>query len=314
MTDSPELAELHALGIDLGNPTAVLRYILTLTDAARTNEDTFTARSHPMTSNRIFGGQVLAQAVLAASRTVAEDRPIHSMHGYFLRPGDTREALTLAVDRIHDGRSFSTRRTQVYQNAAPILSMIASYQQPSGGVEHAAPMPEGLPSPDELKPLEDSLVGPFQRLRPLLAARPIDVRHIGGHLFGPPVEEESEASEPHAAWMRTRGPIEDDPVVHAAVLAYMSDLTVQDAVMRAHRLSWGMPTVKVASLDAAMWWHRPARADEWLLYVSSSPSAQGGRGLSLGRIYAADGTLVASTTQEIMVRVKTDAGAEASSR
>ncbi|MCZ4301127.1 acyl-CoA thioesterase [Microbacterium oxydans] len=282
-----------------------LREILDL-DAtqARTTEDIFTGSSHPMPSGRIYGGQVLAQALLAAERTLPEDRAVHSMHGYFLRPGDASQGITIAVDRIHDGRSFSTRRAQAYQNGVPIFSMIASFQDGDPGVEHAQPMPEGIPSPEELTPDEERVHGLPEGTARMLSERAADIRHVDSPLYLP---SDDQRVARQAVWMRLRAPLPDDQRLHRAALAYLSDMTIQESILRAHGVYWALPGLKVASLDHAMWWHRPARVDEWLLYVQESPNARGGRGLATGRIYTRDGSLAASVAQEIMIRVPEDA-------
>lgn len=267
---------------------------------ARTTEDIFTGSSHPMPSGRLYGGQVLAQALLAAERTLPEDRAVHSMHGYFLRPGDASKGITIAVDRIHDGRSFSTRRAQAYQNGVPIFSMIASFQDTDPGVEHAEPLPEGIPDPESLAPDEERVQGlPVGTMR-MLRERPADIRHIDSPLYLPSADERVARQ---AVWMRLRAPLPDDQLLHRAALAYLSDMTIQESILRAHGVYWALPGLKVASLDHAMWWHRAARVDEWLLYVQESPNARGGRGLATGRIYTRDGTLIASVAQEIMIRL-----------
>ncbi|PCE13689.1 acyl-CoA thioesterase II [Microbacterium sp. SZ1] len=275
--------------------------VLDLDDTrARTTEDIFTGRSHPMPSGRIYGGQVLAQSLLAAERTLPEDRAAHSMHGYFLRPGDASQGLTIAVDRIHDGRSFSTRRSQAYQNGVPIFSMIASFQDEGPGVEHSTPMPSGVPDPETLLPDEERVDGLPPGTSRMLSDRAADVRHVEGPLFLP---SEDEKVPQQGVWMKMRAPLPDDPRIHRAALAYLSDMTIQESILRAHGVYWALPGLKVASLDHAMWWHRPARVDEWLLYLQESPNARGGRGLAQGRIFTRDGQLVASVAQEIMVRV-----------
>ncbi|MFJ6427822.1 acyl-CoA thioesterase [Microbacterium maritypicum] len=267
---------------------------------ARTTEDIFTGSSHPMPSGRIYGGQVLAQALLAAERTLPEDRAVHSMHGYFLRPGDASQGITISVDRIHDGRSFSTRRAQAYQNGVPIFSMIASFQDADPGVEHASSMPEGIPEPEALRPDEDRVQGLPGGTARMLSDRAADVRHVDSPMYLP---SDDARTPQQAVWMRLRAPLPDDQRLHRAALAYLSDMTIQESILRAHGVYWALPGLKVASLDHAMWWHRPARVDEWLLYVQESPNARGGRGLATGRIFTRDGTLVASVAQEIMIRV-----------
>ncbi|MFB7885190.1 MULTISPECIES: acyl-CoA thioesterase II [Microbacterium] len=272
---------------------------------ARTTEDIFTGASQSMPLGRVYGGQVLAQSIVAASRTIPEERIVHSMHGYFLRPGDSAKGITFSVDRIHDGRSFSTRRTQAFQEGVPIFSMIASFQDEDPGLEHQEPMPEGVPAPDDLPDIESHLGGLHPMSKRLFTDRPVDLRHVPAPIY---VRADAEKAPRQAVWMRVRRPIPDDPAIHRAALAYLSDLTIQESILRAHGVSWATPGLKVASLDHAMWWHRFGRVDEWMLYVQESPSARGGRGLASGRIYAADGTLLASVAQEIMIRVPESGG------
>jgi acyl-CoA thioesterase II len=276
--------------------------VLTLTDTgARTSEDIFTAPSQGMPQGRVFGGQVLAQSLLAAMRTTDEARIVHSMHGYFLRPGDDTLPITFSVDRIHDGRSFSTRRTQAYQHGLPILSMIASFQDEGPGLDHQAPMPSGMPDPEGL-PTVAELIGHLDHpvARSWAGERPFDVRHVESPLY---LSVEGERVPHQAVWFRAVGALPDDPNLHRAAIAYASDYVILEPVLRAHGVPWVAPGLKMVSLDHAMWWHRFARADEWLLYTQESPNARGGRGLALGRIYSRDGALVASVAQEGMVRL-----------
>ncbi|OJX81583.1 MAG: acyl-CoA thioesterase II [Leifsonia sp. 71-9] len=284
---------------------ASLLTALDLTDTgARTSEDIFTGPSQWMPLGRVFGGQVLAQSIVAATRTVSEDRGIHSMHGYFLRPGDVNLPITFSVDRIHDGRSFSTRRTQAYQNGLPILSMIASFQDEDEGLEHQVTMPEGLPEPESLPSSADSLEDVRHPVAQYWASqRPFDMRHVTSPVY---LSVEGDHVAHQAVWFRAIGELPDDPALHRAALAYASDYTIMESIMRRHGVAWANPGLKAASLDHAMWWHRPARVDEWLLYTQESPSASGGRGLAQGRIYSRDGRLVASVAQEAMVRVPAD--------
>ncbi|WP_203135295.1 acyl-CoA thioesterase [Microbacterium sp. JZ31] len=280
------------------DPIDVLLDVLSLGETgARTSEDIFTASSHPMPSGRVFGGQVLGQSIVAASRTLPPERAPHSLHGYFLRPGDVRKPLTFSVDRIHDGRSFSRRRIQAFQDGEPIFSAIASFQDEDPGLEHQLPMPD-VPGPEEL-----SGPSPLVADRPdaslLLRANPIEVRHVGTDIYLSVDEREPR----QAVWTRLRRPIGDDPVLHRAALAYLTDFTIQESVLRAHGVPWATPGIRTASLDHAIWWHRFGRADEWLLYVQESPSARGGRGLAQGHLYTRDGRLLASVAQEVMLRV-----------
>ncbi|QWT22920.1 acyl-CoA thioesterase II [Subtercola sp. PAMC28395] len=284
------------------DPMADLLATLTLTDTgARTAEDIFTAPSQWTAHGRVFGGQVLAQSLIAAQHTVGGERPAHSMHGYFLRPGDTSKPITFSVDRIHDGRSFSTRRTQAYQDGLPILSMIASFQAVGPGLDHQIDIPAGLPSPEEL-PSVAELIGHIDHpvAQNWAHQRPFDIRHVGSPIY---LSSDPNPVEYQAIWMKSIGPLPDDPDLHRAAMAYASDYSLLEPIFRRHSVVWVTPGLKSASLDHAMWWHRPGRADEWMLYVQESPSAQGGRGLATGRIYSQAGILLASVAQEGMVRV-----------
>jgi acyl-CoA thioesterase II len=284
------------------DPLQSLLAALDLTDTgARTSEDIFTGPSQWSPNGRVFGGQVLAQSLLAAVRTLAEDRIVHSMHAYFLRPGDVQHPITFSVDRIHDGRSFSTRRTQAYQQGLPILSMIASFQVEDAGLEHSTPMPEGLPEPESLPSAAEVLAHVEHPIAKHWAlSRPFDMRHVPSPIY---FRVEGERVAHQAVWFRTVGPLPDDANLHRAALAYASDYTILEPIQRRHGVPWATPGLKMASLDHAMWWHRFARVDEWLVYVQESPSAQGGRGLSQGRIYDRNGLLIATVAQEGMIRV-----------
>ena len=280
---------------------AMLAALDLLDTGARTSEDIFTGPSQWNPNNRVFGGQVLAQSVVAATRTVAADRPIHSTHGYFLRPGDIDVPITFAVDRIHDGRSFTTRRTQAYQRGVPILSMIASFQVVDEGLDHQAALPAGIPEPETLPDDRELLEGidhPVARF--WASGRPFDMRHAETPVY---LAVDGQRVAHQAVWFRTRGALPDDQGLHRAALAYASDYTILEPIWRRHGVAWSTPGLKAASLDHAMWWHRDARVDEWLVYVQESPSASGGRGLSLGRIFTREGLLVASVAQEGMARV-----------
>ncbi len=266
----------------------------------RTASDVFTARSQWMPQGRIFGGQVLAQTVMAAQRTLDPDRSIHSVHGYFLRPGDLAKPITIEVDRIHDGRSFSTRRTQAYQDGLPIFSMIASFQEQDPGLEHQTPMPEGLPDPESLPSAEELLAGLPARMTAFWTASAFDIRHVGAPVW---LAAAGEQVAHQVVWLRAKRAIPDDPLLQRAIFAYASDISILEPTLRRHAVPWATPGLKMASLDHAMWWHRPGRVDDWFAYVQEAPSASGGRGLSFGRMYAQDGTLIASVAQEGMIRV-----------
>jgi acyl-CoA thioesterase-2 len=225
---------------------------------------------------------------------------VHSMHGYFLRPGDPTEPIVFAVERLRDGRSFSARRTHALQFDRPILSMIASFQEPAVGFDHARAM-DDVPPPEDVPTINDRFPpGDTPLAKYWLRDRPIDLRHVDEPLY---LTHDGVKTAHQAVWMRAVEPLPDDPGLHAAVLAYASDYTALEPIIRKHGFSWNTPGLKAASLDHAMWWHRPARADEWVLYIQESPSASGARGLGIGRLYTRDGRLVCSVAQEGMIRV-----------
>nr|WP_243848670.1 acyl-CoA thioesterase II [Lysinibacter cavernae] len=272
-------------------------------NGARTTEEIFVGKPMQTPHGRAFGGQILAQAIMAASQTIDRERVMHSMHGYFLRPGDTNVPMTYSVDRLYDGRSFSTRRTQVYQGGKPMLSMIASFQSTDPGLEHQKNFDmSSVPAPEDIPSLWDrygSLAGTHPRVDWILQ-RPFDIRHTESPIF---LGVEGAKVAHQAEWVKTLGPVPDAPEFHRAALAFASDYSILEPIQRRHGISWTTPGLSAASLDHAMWFHRPFRVDEWLLFVTESPSAQGGRGLSTGRVYSRDGVLVASLSQEGMVRV-----------
>ena len=265
----------------------------------------FRGQSQKQPHGRVFGGQVLAQGVVACGRTVraiegGADRRLHSIHAYFMRPGDDTQPITFSVERMRDGRSFSTRRVHAIQHGKPILSMSASFQTPDRGMDHQDPMPDA-PDPMTVPSLADAFEGiDHPGARHISQERAIDQHHVEGNLYvGPATEQVAD----QRVWMRAIGELPDDPLVHEAVLAYASDYSLLESILRRHGEGWRAPGLRVASLDHAMWFHRPARADEWLLYAQHSPSAQGGRGLAIGRMFTEAGVLVATVAQEGMVRI-----------
>lgn len=288
---------------DTVDPTTSLQNLLNLSpaDGAQTDEDIFVGGSQPEPRKRVFGGQVLGQSLVAAANTVEPGRLMHSMHGYFLRPGDSELPITFGVQRLRDGRSFSARRTHAYQNGVPILSMIASFQVPGEGLDHQVEMPDGIPDPESLPTTAELLKGIDHPVAKAWShQRPMDIRHIEKPVY---FEAGPDKVARNAVWMKSFGPLEGDQNLQRAALAYASDYTLLESVLRRHGLAWSAPGMSVASLDHAMWWHRPLRVDEWLLYVQESPSASGARGLASGRIFNRAGELVATVAQEGMVRV-----------
>lgn len=268
--------------------------------------DVFVGRSQPTPHGRAFGGQVLAQCVVAAGRTVADveegdgPRHIHSLHGYFLRPGDANAPIQFLVERMRDGASFSARRVHAVQNGNILLSMITSFQESAGGLDHQLEMPQ-VPPPEDIESDASILSKIDHPAAALLARRPVDLRHVEGPLYLPDAEV---GDAQQSVWFRVPRDLPDDPLLHAAVLAYASDYSLLEPVLRKHGVIWGDRRLRAASLDHAMWFHRPARADEWVLYTQNSPSGQGGRGLGIGHMFTADGVLAATTGQEGMVRIK----------
>ncbi|MCC3265362.1 acyl-CoA thioesterase [Arthrobacter gengyunqii] len=288
---------------DTVDPTASLLSLLNLSpaDGAQTDEDIFVGGSQQEPLKRVFGGQVLGQSLVAAALTVEPGRLMHSMHGYFLRPGDTEIPITFGVQRLRDGRSFSARRTHAYQNGLPILSMISSFQEPGEGLDHQVEMPEGIPEPESLPTTAELLKGIDHPVAKAWShARPMDIRHVEKPVY---FEAGPEKVARNAVWMKTFGAMPDDQNLHRAALAYASDYTLLESVLRRHGLAWSTRGMSVASLDHAMWWHRPLRVDDWLLYVQESPSASGARGLASGRIFNRAGELVATVAQEGMLRI-----------
>lgn len=263
-------------------------------------DDLFEGRSRSrFPSRRIFGGQVLGQALMAASRTVDTDRPVHSMHGYFLRPGDVEHPVRFSVENLRDGRSFSARRVLALQHGRPIAGMSASFQYPGEGLDHADEMPD-VPDPASLPTTAQVFAGIDDPAAHYWAhERPFDVRHVDEPIY---LRPDPSRAVTGAVWMRAVGPVPDSQLLHRALLAYASDYTMLEPILRVHGKSW-VDGIAMASLDHSMWWHRDVRVDEWLLYVLRTPSAQECRGLGIGRVFSRDGRLVASIAQEGMFRL-----------
>ncbi|MFH8733077.1 MULTISPECIES: acyl-CoA thioesterase [unclassified Streptomyces] len=287
-----------------------LESLLDLLDLERIEQDIFRGQSRSAVVPRVFGGQVAAQALVAAGRTVPGDRHAHSLHAYFLVAGDPGAPIVYTVDRIRDGRSFTTRRVVAIQHGQPIFHLSASFQTYEDGLEHQAAMPpapdpETLPTAAEMLPrYADAFVEPGVAERLLEAREAVDLRYVDAPPFGSVGTPQEPRSQ---VWFRTNGKLDgviDEPLLHVCLATYVSDMTLLDSVLLAHgRGGWAVGDVVGASLDHAMWFHRPFRADEWLLYDQESPSASGGRGLGQARIYTRDGQLAISVIQEGVVRV-----------
>lgn len=285
---------------------AAVDALIELLDLTAIGKDVFEGSSPDVSLQRVFGGQVAGQALVAAVRTVPEERPLHSLHAYFLRPGNPRVPIRYEVDRIRDGFSFTTRRVVAKQVAAngsdeAIFQLSASFQRvETAFVEHSTPMPDG-PAPEELPDFADVVAPVADKIGHFAwIPRPIDRRYR----TSPWVTDQSAADNDGEGyvWMRADGQLPDDPAIHVCVLTYASDISLLEAGARRAGISFADPEVMPASLDHAMWFHRPFRADEWFLYSSESPSASGGRALCTGRIWSQDGTHVATVVQEGLIR------------
>jgi acyl-CoA thioesterase-2 len=280
-----------------------LQRLLAVLDLEQIELDIFRGRSPSDRRQRVFGGQVAGQALVAAGRTVPADRPVHSLHAYFIRPGDPAVPLVYLVDRVRDGRSFTTRRVSAVQHGKVIFTLSASFQHAEPGLVHADPMPD-VPPPDEVLPAAVRLEKVFGgTAREFLRDNPFDLRFIG------PLSYEAEldpalVTDRNLVWLRADGELPDDPLLHVCLMTYASDLTLLDSALLRHGLSWAGGRVTGASLDHAMWFHRPFRADRWLLYAQESPAAAGARGLARGEVFTQAGDLVVSVVQEGLIRVR----------
>jgi len=282
------------------NPVAEL---IALLDLEPIEVNIFRGISPKDRSQRVFGGQVLGQALVAATRTV-ESRLCHSMHAYFLLAGDPKVPILYEVDRSRDGTSFSSRRVVAIQHGRPIFHMAVSFQVEEPGLEHqidppAVPPPEELPSEDDFRREMADKVPPEYREH-FLRKRPIELRPVDrSEIFRP------DKRPPHqSVWVRATGALPDDVALQQCVLAYASDMTLLDTALMPHGIGWFSEKIQMASLDHAMWFHRRFRADEWLLYVQDSPSASGARGFNRGLIYTREGKLIASVAQEGLMRLR----------
>jgi acyl-CoA thioesterase-2 len=287
------------------NMTAAMDELLDILDLEQIEHNLYRGRSPKLDWQRVFGGQTIAQALVAAQRTVEPERHVHSLHGYFMRPGDTKVPIIYEVDRIRDGGSFTTRRVVAIQHGQAIFSLEASFQQDEIGLEHQVRMPQDVPAPDSLLSQRE-LLGKFgeavpegikrywERDRPI-EMKPVMLKHYTSR----------EKLEPKQnIWIRTTGPVPEDRATQAAVLAYLSDMTLLDTSTFAHGRAIFDRDIQAASLDHAMWFHRSHPLDDWILYTQDSPSTQGSRGFTRGSLFARDGTLIASVAQEGLIRLK----------
>ena len=285
--------------------TAAMQELLAILDLEQLEHNLYRGRSPRESWQRVFGGQTIAQALVAAQRTVDHDRHVHSLHAYFMRPGDTAIPIVYQVDRLRDGGSFTTRRVTATQHGHAIFSLEASFQLDEQGLEHQIPMPLDVPTPDTLRsqseilrdygeavPLGIRLY--WERERPV-EMRPVILEHYTSREKLAPVQH---------IWIRTTGAVPDDRATRATVLAYLSDMTLLDTSTFAHGRAVFDRDIQAASLDHAMWFHRDHPLDGWLLYTQDSPSSGGSRGFTRGALYGQDGTLIGSVAQEGLIRLR----------
>ncbi len=288
---------------------SALKELLDLLDLEQIELDIFRGRSPEERIQRVFGGQVAAQALVAAGRTVPAERMMHSLHAYFIRPGDPAVPIVYNVERVRDGRSFTTRRVVAIQHGKAIFTMSASFHIEEEGVSHQAAKMPSVPDPETLPTFQARLrevVGDDPAWREFLSKpRPVDSRYVNA-LTWEAEKDHSLISPENHVWFRYDADLPDDPLLHVVLAAYASDFTLVDTVLLAHGLAWGSSNVIGASLDHAMWFHGRFRADDWLLYAEESPWSGGARGLARGQMFTSSGELVVSVVQECMIRVAAD--------
>lgn len=277
--------------------------LLALLDLEQIGEDVFRGHSPPTAGRQVYGGQAVGQALVAAQRTAPADRPVHSLHAYFILAGDPRTPIDYCVERVRDGKSFTTRRCVATQNGRAIFSLEASFQIVETGLEHAFPAPEA-PAPETL-PTTSAIAERFKGFLPpsaqalIAGVSALDIRAVDPAAY---FSGRKTPSAQQFIWFRVAGRLPDDQATHRAVLAYLSDMTLLNTALIAHGRSIFDRNLQVASLDHAVWFHRPFRADEWLLYAQDSPVASGARALTRGLLYSEHGELVASVAQEGLIR------------
>ncbi len=283
--------------------STLLEELVQLLALEKIEENLFRGQSQDLGWGNVFGGQVLGQALSAAVQTVPKERQVHSLHAYFLRPGDVKKPIVYDVDRIRDGSSFTTRRVVAIQNGQAIFNLAASFQIDESGFEHHDAMPEA-PAPESLPSEQERLAAYADRIPPMIreramAGRPFELRPVD-----PMMDPFHPVSKPplRLVWLKTVGALPDDLALHRYLLAYASDYSFITTALLPHAVSWLTPGMQVASLDHVMWFHQPFRVDDWLLHVIDSPAAHGARGLVRGRVFTRDGRLVASTSQEGLLR------------
>ncbi|WP_341924916.1 acyl-CoA thioesterase II [Nocardioides psychrotolerans] len=282
--------------------------LVALLDLERLDDNLFRGHQMPSVLPRVFGGQAAAQALVAASRTVDPSYAVHSLHSYFLQPGDTGAPTIFDVDNLRDGRSFATRRVLARQHGRPIYAMTANFQRAEEGFDHQEPMPEVIAPEDAIDARAASRAADPGRDSAMDSEWDVvDFRYVGSSADGR-LPEDGEETARQRFWLRVSSALPDDPFWHVAAFTYLSDMTLMGAALAPHGVRMGSPDTLIASLDHAVWFHRPFRADEWWLYDQVSPAAAGGRGLVLAKVYTQDGTLGATVAQEALLRRRATSG------
>lgn len=285
--------------------SAAMQELLSILDLEELELNLFRGRSPAHSMKRVYGGQVIAQALIAAQRTVEPTRLVHSLHAYFILPGNPTIPIVYQVERLRDGGSFTTRRVTAIQRGAAIFSLEASFHVEEPGLEHQVPMPLDVPAPETLKSQGDlfelSPLAPEGLKRYWARERPLDIRPVVVEHY----LTREKLPPKQCNWIRMTGPVPDDRSIQTAMLGYLSDMTLLDTSTYPHGRALFDPEIQAASLDHAMWFHRPHKLDDWLLYVQDSPSSSGARGFNRGDLYGRDGTLVASAAQEGLIRLRT---------
>ncbi|GAB19050.1 acyl-CoA thioesterase [Gordonia effusa NBRC 100432] len=275
--------------------------LLALLDVAQVDENEFVGQHPEQVTARTFGGQLLGQGVVAASRTLTRGNPpIHALHAHFIRGGDVKQPMTYRVDRYRDGKSFANRQVTAVQGDDVIFTMLVAFQDNTAGLDHAVEIPE-VPYPEELPPLGEHFKGFEDRVAAFVnALHPIDIRFANDPSWK--MREAGETLTSNRVWMKTDGTMPDDPSLHVGAMCYASDTTVLDSIITTHGLSWGIDRLFAATVNHSMWFHREFRFDEWMLYATESPTAAGSRGIGSGRFFNRDGTLATSVVQEALIK------------
>ncbi len=299
---APPPDEVGNVSDEVGNNSDDLGQLLSILDLERSGDDLFLGQNPPKVSTpRTFGGQMLAQGVVAAARSLTRGNPpVHALHAHFIRGGDVHKPIEYHVQRFRDGKSFANRQVTAMQDGEELCTMLVAFQDNLAGLEHAVRIPE-VPHPEELPTMGEQFAGFEDKIATFVdALHPIDVRFANDPSWK--LREAGRSLDHNRVWMKTDGPLPDDPVLHVAAMCYASDTTVLDSIITTHGLSWGFDRLFAATVNHSMWFHREFRFDDWLLYATESPVAAGARGLGSGRFWTRDGDLAASVTQEALIR------------